>query len=64
MEIVIIVAVIGIIVMSGVAFFVGKKSGHSPGNVEKILFLESQLADLTHKNELQRRLLMSKLRRL
>lgn len=54
MEIVIIVAVIGIIVMSGVAFFVGKKSGHSPENVEKILFLESQLADLTHKNELQK----------
>lgn len=48
MEILFVVA--GIVVMSCVAFFVGKKLGNNGGSTEKVLSMESRMAELTSKN--------------
>lgn len=53
MELFFVIAVIGIVLMSTISFFVGKKIGNRNDNVEKIVSLESQIEALVKKNELQ-----------
>lgn len=42
--------VVGIVVMSCIAFFVGRKLGNNGGNTDKILAMEARVAELTDKN--------------
>ena len=49
MEIYFVVAIIGLIVMSCVAYFVGKKMGGNGGNAEQVLSLESRIAIQTQR---------------
>ena len=49
MEIFFTVAILGIIIMSCITFFIGKKIGKPGENNEKVLSLESRIAELTNK---------------
>ncbi len=49
MEMYFVFAIVGIIVMSCIAFFIGKKMGNKEENTEKVLSLESRITELTHK---------------
>ncbi len=53
MEIFFVIAIVGIILMSCIAFFVGKKLGNNGDDSEKVLSLESRITELSSKIESQ-----------
>lgn len=53
MEIFFVIAIVGIILMSCIAFFVGKKFGNNGDDSEKVLSLESRITELSSKIESQ-----------
>lgn len=57
MEIFFAIAIIGIILMSCIAFFIGKKLGDNGDNKEKVLSLESRIAEMSTKVEIQDRMI-------
>lgn len=57
MEIFFAIAIIGIILMSCIAFFIGKKLGDNGDNKEKVLSLESRIAEMLTKVEIQDRMI-------
>jgi DNA anti-recombination protein RmuC len=58
MEIFFAIAIIGIILMSCIAFFIGKKLGDNGDNKEKVLSLESRIAEMLTKVESQDRIII------
>ena len=57
MEIFFVIAIFGIILMSCIAFIIGKKLGDSGDNREKVLSLESRIAEMLTKIEFQDRMI-------
>ena len=53
MEIFFVIAIVGIILMSCIAFFIGKKFGNNGDDSEKVLSLESRITELSSKIESQ-----------
>ena len=53
MEIFFVIAIVGIILMSCIAFFIGKKLGNNGDNSEKVLSLELRIAELLNEIETQ-----------
>ena len=58
MEIFFVFAIVGIILMSCLAFFIGKKFGNNGDNAEKVLSLELRIAELLSKIESQDKIIM------
>jgi DNA anti-recombination protein RmuC len=58
MEIFFAIAIVGIILMSCITFFIGKKLGDNGDNKEKVLSLESRIAEMLTKVESQDRIII------